>query len=275
MARPLRELKALSLKHGGIPVLCAGDIFDRWNPTPELINFALEELPDGMFCIPGQHDLPYHRYEDIKKSGYWTLVVSGKVCNVTPNCPVATSLGLRVHGYPWGFPPTCLETPHDLLIEVALIHKYLWITGHNYPGAPGENRLGRTRKSLGGYDVAIFGDNHQGFMVLGKENKCGIINNGTFLRRKTDEKDYQPFLGLIYTDGSIDRHYLDTSKDILNEESSLKDVSCIDTKEFLEELLKLGDASLNFADTVRNYLESKGMSDSVRKIILQALEEKG
>src|SRR5688572_18895632 len=43
-----------------IPVICAGDIFDRWNPPPELVNFALRFLPNGMICVPGQHDLPNH-----------------------------------------------------------------------------------------------------------------------------------------------------------------------------------------------------------------------
>src|SRR5688500_1062308 len=47
-----------------LPILCAGDIFDKWNAPPELIHFALEHLPDGMICVPGQHDLPNHRMEE-------------------------------------------------------------------------------------------------------------------------------------------------------------------------------------------------------------------
>jgi hypothetical protein len=27
-----------------------------------------------MFAVPGQHDLPYHRMEDLMKSSFWTLV---------------------------------------------------------------------------------------------------------------------------------------------------------------------------------------------------------
>ena len=72
MLRPLVELRTLATLHN-CPIVYAGDIFDKWNSPPELINFAIEHLPKG-HAIPGQHDLPLHNYEDIRKSAYWTLV---------------------------------------------------------------------------------------------------------------------------------------------------------------------------------------------------------
>jgi len=57
-ARPLKEVKLLQDKYK-CPVICAGDIFDRsrktadgWNAPAELINYAIEYLPDDMYAIP-------------------------------------------------------------------------------------------------------------------------------------------------------------------------------------------------------------------------------
>lgn len=70
MARTLDELAGIA-SHYYVPILCAGDVFDRWNSPPELINFAIKHLPP-MHCIPGQHDLPNHSLEDIRRSAYST-----------------------------------------------------------------------------------------------------------------------------------------------------------------------------------------------------------
>src|SRR4051812_12555947 len=40
MQRQLDELRSVALELD-VPIFVAGDIFDRWNPPPELINFAI------------------------------------------------------------------------------------------------------------------------------------------------------------------------------------------------------------------------------------------
>src|SRR5690242_10190233 len=55
-----------------VPLLIAGDIFDRAAPTPEIINFALDVFGKSrasyIYAIPGNHDLPNHRYEEMDRS---------------------------------------------------------------------------------------------------------------------------------------------------------------------------------------------------------------
>jgi len=48
------------------PILCAGDVFDNWNISAEMATWAIENMPT-MYAIPGQHDLPSHNLELIKK----------------------------------------------------------------------------------------------------------------------------------------------------------------------------------------------------------------
>ena len=77
MMHPLDELDDLT--GDNLPVICGGDVFDKWNSPPELINFALAELPGTMESVAGQHDLPHHSWPERRKSAYWTLVESGKI----------------------------------------------------------------------------------------------------------------------------------------------------------------------------------------------------
>jgi len=44
MQRPLDEIRRLQ-KHYGCDVLCCGDVFNDWNSSAELINWAVERLP--------------------------------------------------------------------------------------------------------------------------------------------------------------------------------------------------------------------------------------
>src|SRR5687768_17059020 len=67
----------------GLPVLCAGDVFDRCNAPAELINFALKHLPDEMICVPGQHDLVGHRIDSMHRCGYGVLKQAGKIIDVS------------------------------------------------------------------------------------------------------------------------------------------------------------------------------------------------
>lgn len=281
MAGYLGQLAGLAAGHGErttfynghpVPVICAGDIFDRWNAPAELINFALAYLP-RMYAVPGQHDLPHHSYEDIRKSAYWTLVEAGKIVDLKPGEPL--SIGpLRLWGFPWGTPVVPCDKPHDVALEVAVIHAYVWVRNCGYFGAPEEKLVSGYKKSLRGYNVAVFGDNHQGFRVnptIGQE----ILNCGGFMRRKSDERDYRPRVGLLHLNGHITRHFLDVSKDkFLGEDEvpRLLGNNGIESAALIEELSALGDAAIDFADTVRGLLERKTVPPAVKRIVLAALE---
>jgi DNA repair exonuclease SbcCD nuclease subunit len=103
MRRPIADLAKRSRKDRAF-VVCAGDIFHHWNEPVELVNWAARELPD-MYSIPGQHDLPYHRYEDIEKSSYFNLCIQGTLHDLIPGEPQIVSAGdkaIWLWAYPWG-----------------------------------------------------------------------------------------------------------------------------------------------------------------------------
>jgi len=61
------------------PVLCAGDVFHHWKPSPYLISEAIKYLPNDFKAIYGQHDLPQHNIQLHHKSGLDTLKTASKL----------------------------------------------------------------------------------------------------------------------------------------------------------------------------------------------------
>lgn len=264
MRRPLDEVKALQDEFD-CPILCAGDIFDKWNSSPELINFAIRNLPE-MYSIPGQHDLPLHNYEDINRSAYLTLVYADKIQNVLPDCNVEVN-NILVRGFPYGYEVTQCPKKRKGMIHLALIHDYLWMHDKSYPNAPKENQL-RTGHWKG-YDVQVYGDNHKGFLKRTKPVR--FFNCGTLMRRKSDEINYKPQVGLLLEDGSVEPHYLDTSQDKYIDIPEATEEGEFDMKAFIKELEELGDTALDFVDAMKQYIRTKKISPEAKTIILEAM----
>lgn len=281
--RPLEEVRTLQNKHK-CPIICAGDTVNKWNCSPELINYALNYLPE-MYAIPGQHGLPNHQYADIHRSAYWTLVQAGKIKNLEPEGVTIVGLmsgqRLILSAFPPGYEikpvSGCKDDKDEGDIWVAVVHDYLWIPGHSYPNAPADNQLTRKVKQLEGYDVAVYGDNHKGFSGVGSNAyKVEVFNCGTLMRRKSDEIDYKPQIGLLLESGKVVPYYLDTSKDkhLDSVDMALKtEQSNLEMTEFMNELGKLGKTALDFKDAMKEFLHSGGASPEAKHIILRAMEK--
>lgn len=293
-ARPLREIRELAMSRGkmgaataSIPVIAAGDIFDRWNASPAVINFAIETMPT-VYAVPGQHDLPNHNMAEIKRSAYWTLVEAGKVIdiggtdvkyNIRP-ISVANGQVLFLFGFPWGSEPAPLDKKNWAGgLALAVIHQYVHTATTGYPGAPDEQKLSKALPGLMGYNAAVFGDNHKGFLTGGPgygdtDTMPPIMNCGTLMRRKQDEREYRPQVGILHSDGSIERHFLDVSEDKFSDPVEV----AIPTRnpfanELLQDLRELEADSLDFRVAVMRAMDSNDVSESVRKAVLVAMGE--
>jgi hypothetical protein len=269
----LLQLKNIAFDQGQrLPVICAGDIFDRWNAPPELINFALDHLPDGMLCVPGQHDLPNHRIDQIGRSGYGVLVKANKIVDISGSYYHAGTPGAypKYDGFGWGQDIKVRGGGHLGTVNIAVVHRYCWKQGKSYPGAPEENNVSAYKKELKGYDAAVFGDNHKGFMA--EAGKCNVINTGGFIRRKSDEMEYRPRVGILYSDGTIKCRYLDTSGDKFHEVEADRPEVPVNMQDFIDGLEELGEHGLNFREAVENHLRTEEVSKRTKQIILEALD---
>ena len=277
MARPLTELRELSNEHRA-PVVIAGDIFDVWNAggiaAPELLNFTIDifdRFIHGVYAIPGNHDLPNHRLDEIHRSAFMTLIKSGRVDLIDPDEPARTD-DLVLHAFPWGVPIKPLENSDDM-INLAVVHAYIWREGSTYPGADPDGHVKHFRDRIRGYTASVFGDNHKGFMVGSR-----LMNCGTFMRRKSDEVEYKPMVGLLYDDGHLEPYYLDTSADQFLEESLVYagEEQEADVSNFLQQLKQLTADPLDFRDAVNRTLDQRKLTpeSNIRRIVTECLESK-
>lgn len=270
-----QQVSKLCFAHD-VPLIIAGDVFDDgWRThrcSPELINMVLRNIPRA-YGIPGQHDLKNHRLEDLKKTAFWTLVESGKLTYLEPEKPVevAGRIPMRLWGFPWGVPVTPLNDPHDMMLEVAVIHAMIYTKATSYPGAPEDGYFKNWKERLRGYDVALFGDNHSPFEK--RLGDCLVWNNGGFMRRRSDEIDHKPRVGLLYSDGTVKPHYLNVSKDKItktDDDAPEADVPEV-LHEFVKELRELTDRALDFEAALLRWMEKEGTSPQVRELVLKAL----
>lgn len=266
MRKQLEQVTSLS-ETLNAPVVIAGDLFDKWNPPPQLIEFAVDVFQETpVWAIPGQHDLPQHNYDLMHKSAYGVLKAAKVVNNLPSYLPVCVN-GIMLWGFPWGVPVK--KPPHagsmGGLPNVAIVHAYLWTGGFNYPGAKKETSVG-SMKVLRHFDAAVFGDNHKGFWM--RKQNTTILNCGTFMRRKSDEQRYQPMIGLVYDDGSVVPYPLLITDEMFVRNPSLDEVvPDIDMEEFLATMDRLSDVALNFHDIVERYVEDHELEHSVANAI--------
>jgi hypothetical protein len=279
MARQLDELHKLIRKHKDAIIFCAGDVFDKWNPPVELVNFAIEKLP-FMYAVPGQHDLPNHRYDLMPKSAFWTLVKSAIIGLITPDRPISWSnrfdRKIIVHGFPWGSDIQPVKKADDA-IYLAVAHKYVWKDSKtSYVGAPKENRVEKLANQLAGFDCSVFGDNHLGFSceIETPTGNHHLLNCGTFFRRKIDEIDYSPHVGLLHEDGSISLHFMDVTEDkfahpevssIINSQDT-----CLD--ELIAALGKTAWESMTLSEAISLAIQNKPISKEAERIIYEAID---
>jgi len=242
--RPLDEIKTIQ-KANNCPVFCSGDVFDQWKSPPEIINWAIDNMP-FIISIPGQHDLPEHDITQINKSAFKTLQNAKKINKVT-----SEQFGnLWVRGFPYGVPcePLKINNNRDILCT-ALIHQYNWIDGACYKeGLSGKNQVTNKRlKYFRGYDFVFSGDNHIPFRTL--IGKTHFINCGSIIRRSVKDLKWHPSIWLLRSNREVQKYkldvsqdkYLDTEKAEKIEQSSYK----IDISNILDSLGKLGQNILD------------------------------
>lgn len=273
MLRPITEIKALYEQYK-VPVVVAGDIFHKPDPETWLINWACENL-FNFYGIPGNHELPDHRYADKARSAYQTLVY-GQICtDMAPEKETELPM-FGAWAFPFGYEPTpCTAAWHEFYFHVCVAHKFVWIDGHGHVGAPDEARIKRRLPQLKGYTAAVFGDNHKGFLV---QSPMTIFNCGGLMRRRKDEKEYKPQVGIMHSNGTITPHYLDCSGDKFFDSTKLKALpqeqeGSPELAKLVAELGALGDVSCDFKALCRRRAEAEGVRAGVRSRVLTALGE--
>lgn len=277
--KALRALGALAAgpdANKNTPIICAGDVFDKWNSPPELIEFALRYLPQNFYSIPGQHDLPNHAYDQRHRSAYGVCVQARAIKELHPHSPNLFP-GLRVTAFPWG---EGVKPRSDFAVnnpvDLAVIHHFIWegkSTG--YPGAPKTSKVPGFVDRLKGYDVAHFGDNHKHFTAMAGD--CKVWNGGGFMVRKRDERreGMIPVVAKLYRDGdkvTLEPVYLEDDGEWLSTDPVKKSMA-LDMADFVQEVQGLADSGVDYHEAVKRYTNDNVISPKAAKLLKEAFDD--
>ena len=257
------------------PVLCAGDIFDHWKPSPWLISFALKYLPDNLIAIPGQHDLPQHNLDLIEKSGFNALREAGKINEVIMNLvnypPLKTFFLQQV---PFGeniYTDEIAKCTYPYEKAVLMLHQLTW-QKEPWPGAPPEGNARKLLKENPDFDLIITGDNHQAFTEEYKGRL--LVNPGSIMRSTAKQIDFQPRVYLWNAESNtIQIEYLPIEKSVVSREHlEMQEERTNRLDSFIEVLQSEEfEIGVSFEENIKHVLKSTKISKSVKDKVLEAV----
>lgn len=268
--RKLKWLSNLQEKYN-VPILCGGDLFNYHKPSPWLLAYALRNLPSGIVCIPGQHDLPAHSLENIERSGIQVLSDAGKIRMLLADSDYDDK-AIAYYGFPWGTPLTGAETGVGELRNVALLHYGVYESKPHYPGA--ENSGGTAKsviKKMPGFDLIVSGDNHLTFTC--EHNDQLLVNPGSFMRTTAAQADHKPCVFLWHSkDNTVTQVFVPIEQDVISRDH----IDRVEERDerlesFISKLNHDTELTISFRENMRNHLANNKVSKSISDIIWSTL----
>jgi len=251
--KKLQFLKSLQKEHQ-CPVIIPGDIFDQWKTSPYLLSLAMDNLPENLWVVAGNHDLPQHSLDLIDKSGLYTLVTSGHIRLLK-----GTHYGQEPVG------PSLILGDKKILVW----HRMIYITPP-YPGATGGQAEGVLRK-YPQFDLIISGDNHQAFTDSYKGRL--LVNPGSFTRQTADQIDFKPRVYLWYADtNTVEPYFLPFTEGAISrehiEQTEQRDAR-IDA--FISRLDGDWNATMSFEENLEAFAKTNNINPKVMEIVNKAI----
>lgn len=252
-----------------VPVLAAGDFFDKWKPSPELLATAQYHLPEKIYGIPGNHDLPAHSIDEVGKSGYEVLKSSETVVTAHP-CAHYIVPDFSIRGFYFGEKLAPCDNTPDSGRKVAMIHEFVYCGRKPRPGQlQGVTSL---VKRLSGYDLILVGDNHRAFTA--RIGRTLVVNPGCFSRQTSAFVNYRPRVYLWYAeDNTVEPVYIPI-KPCVQRSASVKSRTINKrVEEFAMSLSDNFEIGVVFEDNIRAKMEASGVRKSVKKRVMEVLDE--
>lgn len=250
------------------PVLASGDIFHQWKPSPYLLSWAIEHLPDNMIVIPGQHDLPQHNIELLDKTGLFVLEKAGKVKILSEGQSINIGNSVLIYGYPYG--SKLQETKENSCIKAAMCHILTWMKIRPFPGCEAKDGKSLLKK-LKGFNLVLVGDNHRSFVV---KNDRILVNPGSIMRMTADQVDHRPCVYLWYAEtNTVEPVYLPIKQNVITREHITRQKQRDERIDaFISRLDDEWEAAVSFEENLERFAKANKIRESVMNIITQAIE---
>lgn len=251
-------------------VVFPGDVFDSAREPYWLIEMFMTLLNSRSdlhyIFITGQHDQRYHNL-DLHNTPI-RLLQEGVKNSTLGNVGGSIVRGFSISGihYGGGSPKPC---ENDEKRHILVIHKMLVKDEDLYVG---QNAiLANTFMRNFPYDIIISGDNHERFVE--RTRKTLLVNLGSFMRMKTDQKKHKPAMCII--DNDLETTFIEIPIRPANEvfAKKQKGEKLIQTigKDFISGIKEDERKSITFTDRLNRRLQSE--KEKVRDIINGYLQQ--
>jgi DNA repair exonuclease SbcCD nuclease subunit len=230
-----------------------GDLLDTTRVPDEIMSMLIEEihrLCDHLhFCfIAGNHDLPYHNWDNINRSSIGTLWKWA----VSPYT-LFESIGDSAFWVHFGKDPK-EKYKTELTGKPLFIHRLVFPTKKSMPPNVNGITAGNLLKEYPGIDYICIGDYHRAYDY--EENGRHVINPGTLLRQDAGELDYETGFYFVDTDKDIIEFIRIPDPDDLVTDRYLEIAEERNDRiaAFVESVESSGKITLSFEDNVKSWL---------------------
>lgn len=268
-----------------VPILDGGDLLDTWKSSPYLEGWAIDNLPDGIITVPGNHELPYHNVDRLGRSSLNVLGKAKKIQIVQVGDPLFKS-NLMFYGFPFGtsseaineISEKIMNLKEDKKIEkenykfVAICHILVYEKENLWPGLETISAMALLRK-LKGFDLMVTGHNHLSFTVRYGEQL--LVNPGSMMRMTADQVNHKPRVYLWYAEtNEVEPIYLPIEQGVISRKHIEQQTQRNERMEaFVNQLDKQYTVDLDFKANIEKYFELHSTQDSVRQLTMDVLEE--
>ena len=240
------------------PVIHAGDLFEKWKPSPYLLAKTIEHLPKDFYTIYGNHDLPQHNIELKNRCGVYVLekanvltVIDGRHWNVDYN----ENQWFEIEGRK---------------IHIAHIMTYQGKTP--YPGCTDTPASGLLRKYKD-FDLIITGHNHMQFVE--KHNGRLLLNPGSLTRQSSNERGWKPCVWVwCAKDNSLEQVFLPVELDAVQVPERIAEKEQREERidAFISRLNTEWGEEMDFEANIRKAIAVNDVPKSIQDIIYKAVE---
>jgi DNA repair exonuclease SbcCD nuclease subunit len=245
-----------------VPVAIPGDIFDRAVVTDKVKSMFLQfvtKVKAGVYAIAGNHDLPYHSWDNADSSSFGVVWNSGVLHHLN-------ELGSSAH-----FGEELSGVDNGLLF----IHVLVFPSIKEAPPMDGDIVIAQDLlNAFPGAQWIFTGDYHHSFVY--EKNGRRVVNPGCINRQKADVIDYIPSVMLIDTDAESIKQ-LEIKDDVaMVTDEYLKKEEERETRisAFVESVRSSEEVSLDFLSNLRGALKAnRKMEGEVKQTIIELIEE--
>jgi DNA repair exonuclease SbcCD nuclease subunit len=255
--RKVKFIADLQKQHN-CPVIHAGDLFDYWKSSPELLSKTIEHLPNQFYTVYGNHDLPQHNINMIKKSGLYTLQIGGNV--------EVRELSY-IEPIHWGMIPFGKEDA-----SILVWHIFTYQGKEPFPGCSSLTAK-KLLKKYPQYHLIVTGDNHQSF-IEEYEGRL-LVNPGSIFRMDADQIEHKPRVYLYYAStNSVEPIYIPIKESVISREH----IDVIKERDnrihaFITQLnIHNWKAGFSFEENIKRFEQKNDVRKSVMEIVYKSIE---